>query len=166
MLLVNNFVDTLVVVYIYMFIYNISFFLIFWTLQNSAISTVKTLYSFKEVKLSFFSLSVFLIVFFSIAGVPPFIGFFSKLLILISLLNSNFALFYVFFFPLLFFGLYFYLQNLKYLLSNTSEKAPSSLGTLRFNIFYAPIVILVLVFLIFGIFLFDDLTLWFYWIFV
>lgn len=123
MLFINNFVDSLVIVYLYMFTYNLSFLIIFWALQSVILTNVKTLYSFKDFKLNFFLLSTFLIVLLSIAGVPPFIGFFSKLLILLNLINSNFFLFYFFFFSLLFFGLYFYIQNIKYLMSNNNERS-------------------------------------------
>ena len=127
---------------------------------------IKTLYSLKDFKLNFFSLSVFLIIFFSIAGVPPFIGFFSKLLILLNLLNSNFFFFFFFFFPLLFFGLYFYLQNIKYLVSNTNEQNNYFFTlNLRLNKIYTLSAISVLFFICFGFFFFDDLLLYFYWIF-
>lgn len=166
MLFINNFVDSLVIVYLYMFTYNLSFLIIFWALQSVVLTNVKTLYSFKDFKLNFFLLSTFLIVLFSIAGVPPFIGFFSKLLILINLINSNFFLFYFFFFSLLFLGLYFYIQNIKYLMSNNNERTNYAFElTLRFNQAHVLCSLFVLFFICFGVFFFDDLILYFYWIF-
>lgn len=166
MLFINNFVDSLVIVYLYMFTYNLSFLIIFWALQSVILTNVKTLYSFKDFKLNFFLLSTFLIVLFSIAGVPPFIGFFSKLLILLNLINSNFFLFYFFFFSLLFFGLYFYIQNIKYLMSNNNERSNYTFDlTLRFNYTHVLCSFFVLFFTCFGIFFFDDLMLYFYWVF-
>jgi len=54
-------------------------------------------------------------VFFSIAGVPPFSGFFAKLnvIAIISLASSLFLLLLA---PFLFASLYFYIQNVRYLL--------------------------------------------------
>lgn len=166
MLFINNFLDSLIIVYIYMFTYNLSFLIIFWTLQNIVVTDIKTLYSLKDFKLNFFMLSTFIIILFSIAGVPPFIGFFSKLLILINLINSNFFFFYFFFFSLLFFGLYFYIQNMKYLMSNNNEQINYSFDiTFRFNKIYVLWSFFILFFICFGVFFFDDLILYFYWIF-
>ena len=87
------------------------------------------MYSFTDLKFNYYFSTVLAIVLFSMAGVPPFLGFFSKLLILILLINSNFFLFYLFFFGLLFFGLYFLTsknfkfneKSLKYLIKNFSN---------------------------------------------
>ena len=101
-----------------MFIYNLSIYLLFWTLAQFISSNFKTLYSFSDFKLNFFFCIILTVLFFSLAGIPPFLGFFSKILILVSLIDSNFFFLYVFFFILLFFGLYFYLQNIKFLYSS------------------------------------------------
>ena len=97
------------------------------------------------------------------AGVPPFLGFFSKILILILLVNSNFFLFYLFFFGLLFFGLYFYLQNIKFLHStNTGKINYANIGFLRSTSLYYAFTIFFLFFLIFGFAFMDDFVLYFY----
>lgn len=59
-----------------------------------------------------FFITVFL---FSLAGVPPFIGFFSKVYLLNLLVTQSFFVLYPLFIILLIFGLYFYVQNLRYL---------------------------------------------------
>jgi NADH:ubiquinone oxidoreductase subunit 2 (subunit N) len=166
MLFYNNFLDSLVILFTYMFIYNISLLLIFWTLQQFINFNFKTLYSFSDVKFNFFFLSTFTIVLFSIAGVPPFIGFFSKLLILISLINSNFFFFYIFFFSLLFFGLYFYLQNIRFLYSTGVSKLSYAYEfNIRLSSLYVYYTFFFLFFFIFGAFFFDDIILYFYWLF-
>lgn len=166
MLFCNNFLDNLIVLFTYMFIYNMSLFLIFWTLKQFISSNFKTVYSFSDLKFNFFFLSLVTIVLFSIAGVPPFIGFFSKLLILISLVNSNFFLFYVFFFGLLFFGLYFYLQNIRFLYSTGVSKINYAFEfNLRISTLFIYYSYIILFFIIFGVFFFDDLILYFYWLF-
>ena len=166
MLFYNNFLDSLIILFSYMFVYNLSLLLIFWTLFQFVNLSVKTLYSFTDFKFNFFFTSILTIVLFSIAGVPPFIGFFSKLLILICLLNSNFFFFYIFFFGLLFFGLYFYLQNIRFLYSTGVNKINYSYeSNLRMSTLYVYVSILFIFFLIFGFFFFDDLLLYFFWLF-
>jgi NADH:ubiquinone oxidoreductase subunit 2 (subunit N) len=99
------------------------------------------------------------------AGVPPFLGFFSKILILILLINSNFFLFYTFFFGLLFFGLYFYLQNIRFLHSTGLGKLNyANVGFLRISSLYYVLTIFFLFILIFGFSFMDDFILYFYWL--
>ena len=62
------------------------------------------------------------LIIFSMAGVPPFIGFFSKLFILTLLSNNTFSLLYAFFFVLLFIGLFFYVQNIRFLHSTRTTE--------------------------------------------
>jgi len=103
------------------------------------------------------------IVLFSIAGVPPFLGFFPKLLILINLLNSNFFFFYIFFFVLLFFALYFYMQNVRFLYSTGKSKINLSfLVSTRLSTIFPLLAIFIVITLIFGIFFLQDLLLFFY----
>ena len=103
------------------------------------------------------------IVLFSIAGVPPFLGFFPKLLILINLLNSNFFFFYIFFFVLLFFALYFYMQNVRFLYSTGKSKINLSfLVSTRLSTIFPLLAIFIVITLIFGLFFLQDLLLFFY----
>ncbi len=57
------------------------------------------------------------------AGVPPLVGFFTKLLVLLSLLNTSFYFLYVFYFVLLFLGLFYYMQNVRFLQTSARVKA-------------------------------------------
>jgi NADH:ubiquinone oxidoreductase subunit 2 (subunit N) len=165
MLFFNNFLDTLVILFIYMFIYNLSLLLIFWTLQQFVSFNFKTLYSFSDLKFNFYFVIMLTIVLFSIAGVPPFLGFFSKLLILLILLNSNFFYFYIFFFGLLFFGLYFYLQNIRFLYSTGYGKLNYAFNfNLRLSTIYFYFSFIIAFFLVFGFFFMDDFILYFYWL--
>lgn len=166
MIFYNNFLENLIILFLYMFTYNLSLLLIFWTLQQFVSFNFKTIYSFTDLKFNFFFVTSLTIVLFSIAGVPPFLGFFSKLLILISLLNSNFFFFYLFFFTLLFFGLYFYIQNIRFLHSTgTSKINYTHTGNIRISTIYYYFSIVILFVLIFGVFYFDDFILYFYWLF-
>lgn len=166
MINLNNNLDTLVILTTYMFIYNLSLFIIFWTLYNFISFNFKTLYSFNDLKFNFFFVSIISITFFSLAGVPPFTGFFSKILILLLLINSNFTLLYYFFFTLLFFGLYFYLQNMRFLHTTSNGVLNYSfVNNIRVPYAYYVYSIFVGFFLIFGIFFLDDMLLYFYWLF-
>jgi len=166
MLFYNNAFDVLIVVYSYLLIYNISLIIIFWTLQQFLSFTTKTIYSFNDFKFNFYFTTALTIALFSMAGVPPFLGFFAKLLILISLVNSNFFIFFIFFFGLLFFGLYFYLQNIRFLYSTGYGKINYyHLFNLRATSSYFLIISFFLFFLIFGFLLMDDIILYFNWLF-
>jgi len=166
MLLFNNSLDTLIILFIYMFVYNLSLISIFWTLQQFVSFNFKTLYSFSDLKFNFYFVMSLTIALFSIAGVPPFLGFFSKLLILLILINSNFFFLYIFFFGLLFFGLYFYLQNIRFLYSTGVGKLTyANTFNLRITSLYFNITFLIFFFLIFGFLFMDDIVLYFYWLF-
>ncbi len=165
MLFYNNFYDIAVISYVYLHVYNVSLILVFWTFQQFISFNFKTIYSFNDFKFNPYLAALIAITLFSMAGVPPFIGFFTKLLILILLLNSTFFVFYSFFFILLFIGLYFYLQNIRFLYSvgyNNIEF--SHLNNVRVSINYIYFSHLVLFFLTFGFLLIDDVFLYFYWL--
>jgi NADH:ubiquinone oxidoreductase subunit 2 (subunit N) len=161
----DNFNSILVTAYLYISVYNFSLLLIFALLQQFVSFSLKTLYSFNDLKFNFFFTFTLTICLFSMAGVPPFIGFFTKLSLLVILINSNFFFLYVFYFILLFFGLYFYLQNLRFLYSTkqdffnkiTYNNQPGI--SVAINFYYTSYAISI--FLISGLFFLDDLILYF-----
>ena len=165
MLFFNNSLDTLVILFIYMFIYNVSLIIIFWTLFQFISFNFKTIYSFSDLKFNFYFVTALSITLFSMAGVPPFLGFFSKLLILILLLNSGFFFFYIFIFGLLFFGLYFYLQNIRFLYSTgLGEINYAHTYNIRISSLYFYVTFTFIFLLIFGFSFMDDIVLYFYWL--
>jgi NADH:ubiquinone oxidoreductase subunit 2 (subunit N) len=96
------------------------------------------------------------------AGVPPFIGFFSKIFILNLLINSNLFLFYFLFFVLLLVGLYFYIQNMRFLhSSNLSYMNKQYFMNERNVIAINYFAVVLLFFLIFGVAYVDDILLLF-----
>jgi len=102
----------------------------------------------------------------SMAGVPPFIGFFSKLFIIVLLVSNSFFLLYPLFFVVLLLGLYFYIQNLRFLHSTN----PSVLDTAHvYNERVVPLYYYVTVYSLFcvtlGLFYVDDVTFLFTWLF-
>lgn len=148
-----------------MFIYNSTLVSIFFILMSSTLSSFKTIYSFSNYSFDSFSLLTLSIFLFSLAGVPPFIGFFSKLFLLNMLSNSNFTLLYFLLFVILFLGLYFYIQNLRFLHS-TSYGTSSSSYTLNerksISIYYFVLLVSIIVSL--GFLFIDDIILFFIWL--
>lgn len=150
-----------------MFIYNATLIIFLWSILLNIVNYLKTLYSFSNYSFDSFLLFFLTISLFSMAGVPPFIGFFSKLFILNILINSNFFTLYFFLFVLLLTGLYFYMQNLRFLHTSNHgfnnkhflfiERTP--LSFIYFSISFSFI-------LIFGFVYIDDILLLFTWLFV
>jgi NADH:ubiquinone oxidoreductase subunit 2 (subunit N) len=145
-----------------MFVYNLSLTLFFWTLFNTIVTEFKNLYSFSNLGFNSFFTVTLTILLLSMAGVPPFIGFFTKLFIIILLVNNSFFLFYSLFFTVLFLGLYFYIQNLRFLHSTNllSLNYPFIVNE-RHNILYYYVSIILSVFLLNGILVIDDIVLFF-----
>lgn len=167
MVTVNNFFETISYIYAYLFIYNFSLVFFFWSFFNFTLNHYKTIYFLNNLKFNTFLNTVFVICLFSMAGVPPFLGFFTKLFILLLLSSTNFFIFYIFFFILLFFGLYFYIQNIRFLLSSKYSNSSISfeLQLNQFSNYYLYSTIFMYV-TSFGFFLLDDIVLFFTWLFV
>jgi len=165
MVLNNFFFNSNLYIYLYMFIYNITLTSLLFILYSSFLNNFKTLQSFSNFSFDSFYLLVLSICIFSLAGVPPFIGFFSKLFILNLILNSNFFLLYWVLFIVLFLGLYFYIQNIRFLhstnLGYTSHNyilnEKKSISTFYFSIFSV-------LFISSGFTFIDDLILIFMWL--
>lgn len=165
MLLSNAFYTSNSLLFTYMFIYNITLMLLFWILTSNITSNMKTLYSFSNFGFDSHHLFFLTVSLFSMAGVPPFIGFFSKMFILNLLINTNLFLFYFLFFILLFVGLYFYIQNIRFLHSsnlfyNDKQYVLNERNLILLNYFS----VIIMLTLIFGLAYIDDLLLLFTWI--
>ena len=94
------------------------------------------------------------------AGVPPFIGFFSKIFVMVLVLNNFYFLFYFIFFLLLFLGLYFYMQNIRFLHStNYTSYTTPYLTNERSAVLTYYLVIYLLYLIIFGVVYIDDFIL-------
>jgi NADH-quinone oxidoreductase subunit N len=102
------------------------------------------------------------------AGVPPFIGFFSKLFILTLITNNAFTLLYTFFFVLLFIGLFFYIQNIRFIHSTKSTELFSmTLNAVeKVTVPYFYMTILFLTLLLFGVIYIDDVLLLITWVLI
>jgi len=119
-----------------MFIYNLSLILLFYTLFQFASTKHVTTSALGNLGMNNILTKFLIITLFSMAGVPPFWGFFSKLFIFNLLSASNFFVLFAYFFILTFLGLYFYIQNIRFLNSTN----PSSYDFVSdFNLRVTPI---------------------------
>lgn len=144
----------------YMLIYNITSFLLFITLLQLSGSAAKTLYSFSNLETSHFFTKVLALALLSLAGVPPLLGFFSKIFVFVLLINSSLGTLFVPFFVLVFSGLYFYVQNLRFLHS-TNKATPTTISELQSysSCLYISFALPLSFFLVFGFCYIDDLML-------
>ena len=142
--------------------------ILFWTLFSSTLTKFKTLQSFQGFSFNSFFLTSITLIIFSMAGVPPFIGFFSKLFILTLLTNNAFTLLYAFFFVLLFIGLFFYIQNIRFIHSTKSSEisTPTTNSNERVICSYYYFSLSFIIFLILGVIYVDDLLLIVTWILI
>lgn len=166
MLMFNDFFNTNVYLFTYMFIYNFSLTLFFWTLFSTIVVEKKSLYSFSNFSYSPFFVVLLTVLLCSMAGVPPFIGFFSKLFIIVLLVNNSFFLLYSLFFVVLFLGLYFYIQNMRFLHStNMGTLNTPYVNNERVIYSYYTLSTFSLLVLSMGLFYIDDILLMFAWLF-
>lgn len=122
MLLYNCVTENLILIYFYLTIYNISSIFVIWTLQTLGYSNKMSLFVLTSLK-SWPSVStLFAATLFSMAGVPPFIGFFTKLFILLSFLNKSFLFLIFYFTPIILLSLYFYVQNIRFIYTFSLSK--------------------------------------------
>lgn len=150
-----------------MFIYNLSLLIFFSVLFQFFNFEIKTLYSFSALGSTNILSKVLVITLLSMAGVPPFWGFFSKMFIFTLILNSKFIYLFILLLTLLFVALYFYVQNIRFLNSSSpSNFVPINGLQLRVVPFLHYINYTVLFLLIFGFTFTEDLLLLFAWIFL
>jgi len=165
-LVLNNlFYNSNVYLYLYMFIYNVTLSTLLFILFSAFINNFKTLHSFSNFSFDSFYLLVITFCIFSLAGVPPFVGFFSKLFILNIVSNTNFFLMYFSLFIVLFLGLYFYIQNIRFLHStNSGYSSHTYISNEKKNVpvYYFSIFSIILLSL--GFIFIDDLLLIFMWL--
>ena len=167
MLYASSYIDNPIFLFSYMFIYNMSLVVFFWTILNYVSTNNKSLYSLNNFSFNPTTLFTLTVLLMSMAGVPPFIGFFSKLFVLTLVINYSFMTLYIFLFVILFFSLYFYIQNIRYLHStNLKNSSSPQLINERLSINYVYVTVFSLTYIILGLFFIDDLILYFTWLFL
>lgn len=145
-------------VFVYYLVYNIAVFSCFLIICRSMHGNFRTLSELKSISASGFLTFSFAVALLSMAGVPPFVGFFTKILIIKSLANSGLVPFLISFLIIVFIALFFYVQNLRFVLvpapvaSTASEHSESK--TVLFSSF---LIVVVNFFLITGALYMNDL---------
>lgn len=163
MLCFNSYTDTNTLLFTYMFIYNLTVIAVLWLLFTTTLTNFKTLQSFSSFTSHPFLLTNLTILLFSLAGVPPFVGFLSKIFILTLVLKNSFTLLYTVFLVVLFLGLYFYVQNIRYLHTTNPQilNTPQVYSAERALPVFFYTITTVTVSVVFSLFLIDDILLLF-----
>jgi NADH-quinone oxidoreductase subunit N len=164
MLLNYDFLQTMLLLLTYMIIYNLTSFLLFTTVLQSVGTNVKTLFSLSNFGSTHILTKIISLVILSLAGVPPLVGFFSKIFVFVLVSNSNLGILFPAFFVLLFIGLYFYIQNMRFLNASSapSRTTPIELSP-RTHLTYFSIATPLSFFIIFGFCYVDDLLILALW---
>jgi len=167
MVYLNFVTDLNIYLYLYMFIYNLSVIGLFWVFFSFVNSDIKTLYSFSLFSFDSFHLFFITVLIFSLAGVPPFVGFFSKLFLLNILINKNLYYLYFLLFVIILVGLYFYVQNVRFLHSSNSKNTSKIYwhGSEKVQIIFAYFALISAFIIMNGVVYLDDLLLVFTWLF-
>ena len=118
----------------------------------------KTLSDFKRFGISYPFNFIFIMMILSFAGVPPLFGFSTKLIVFLSLSKSSQFLFLFGLSIFNFFTLYFYIQNIRYVVSkveNTFTLFENGVSKIRESMLFSSLFMLSIN--IFGIFMLQDL---------
>ena len=151
--------------YTYLSVYNFTLAFLFWVMLSVLTLKLKTLYAFNNFSFSSYNIFLITIILFSVSGVPPFAGFFTKLLVFILNIANSFFLFYTLFFVIVFLSLYFYIQNIRFLHSTNYQTVQVPyLVNERIILSFYYLSILLLISLISSFILFDEVSLVFLWI--
>ena len=151
--------------YTYLSVYNFTLAFLFWVMLSVLTLKLKTLYAFNNFSFSSYNIFLITIILFSVSGVPPFAGFFTKLLVFILNIANSFFLFYTLFFVIVFLSLYFYIQNIRFLHSTNYQTVQVPyLVNERIILSFYYLSILLLISLISSFILFDEISLIFLWI--
>lgn len=142
----------------YLLLYNLNIFFLIVIIMNFN-NLIKYFSNLIYLNHSNIYKNMYIVVIFSISGIPPFLFFFYKLnlIFFIFLINYN-ILFYLYI--ILFVSLYFYLQTLKYVLNvNITNNIIISDVFLKFNYVLVFFFFLLILINLFGLFLIDDILL-------
>ena len=146
------------IIYMNIYIYIYILYLFFGLLFLYDLKKIKTLNNLKVLnRYNFVSLTTVLI-FLSMAGIPPLMGFVGKFLLFNFLFLSQKYIYIIIFSVLNFFSIYFYIQNLRFLIAKTQ---PMYFLVSGFYVFLNKNLLNILVFLnflnFFSILYFEDL---------
>mgnify|MGYP006255023689 CR=1 FL=1 len=165
MLFNYDYLQIMILILTYMTLYNVTSFALFATLLQFMNLKIKTLYSFATLGASNIYTKILMLIILSLAGVPPLLGFFSKIFVFVLIANSSLVILFPSLFILLFVGLYFYVQNLRFLNSTSKSNFHAQAEKItRVNPIYFTFVLPICFILIFGFCYLDDFILLCSWI--
>jgi NADH-quinone oxidoreductase subunit N len=108
-------------VYLIILVYIFLVFTFFLLLNTFDIRYIRNLSDLKKFGILFPFNLLFLVTILSFAGIPPLFGFSIKLILFLLIINST-AVFYLITLAVFnFFTLYFYIQNVRYVINNSSN---------------------------------------------
>ncbi len=116
-------------------------------------STFNSLNNFKNLNQNFFLKFIVICILLMLAGIPPFLGFFLKSIFFLFFFKKGIFFILLFLFLSLA-SMYFYLQNIRLILNNSTKNVFISFAvnpTYAFNIFF--FLECLLIFTLFGFFL-------------
>lgn len=136
----------------YIYIFTLLFF--FLLLFSMNLKFLKTLNNLKILTQTSFFINSCVFLFLSLAGLPPFLGFVGKFILMIFLFKKTSFLFLILFFIFNCFSIYFYIQHLKFLIVKTKDNGVTNI-LFDLNVFF--ILNVFFFFFVFGIFIFQTL---------
>lgn len=148
------YVSSIMIIAIYVF----SVFTFLTLLSSFDVRFFKTLGDFKRFGVVYPFNLVFLVTILSFAGVPPLFGFSIKLLLFLSIAKSAQLLFVLVLAVFNFFTLYFYIQNVRYVVGKAGTNFHIYTNyTARLNETTTYVILITLLVNVFGIFILSDL---------
>lgn len=108
----------------YLTVYNTSLVVIFFVLFQLSLVQLKTTFSFNTLTSGGPYVKLVILSFFSMAGVPPMIGFFTKVFLFLLICGAGLAVGFPLVFTILFTSLYFYIQNIRFLNASNTNNTP------------------------------------------
>lgn len=141
---------------------SLSLFFILLILSDKTYSTLNKFKSLQEFH-AIFIITIFSLL--SLAGIPPLLGFVGKFLLYMQLLATKSFYLFIIFLTFNVFILYFYIQNVRFMVNKNTNKIRSTHSFYNLNYeFVFVFLIFILFFNIFGIFYFENflnyLTFW------
>ena len=153
-ILINN-SFTLIVLNIIVYIFlSIALFTVLLLLNDKSYSTLNKLKNLNEFYFLFVTTLLLLL---SLAGVPPLFGFVGKFILYIQLLSTKSFFLFILFLLFNVFILYFYIQNIRFMVTKNINKTRNSLFFSNNSYeFIIAFLLLIMFFNIFGIFYFEN----------
>lgn len=159
-MLTENCLTTLCTFIFYFALYNVALLILLLVAMETN-SSRDSMISNLNMGRSLISSNLIMVALLSLAGIPPFGGFFAKVNLLSLLLNEFFFFWFLSSIALLLFGIFFYVSNLRPLLSPLPISAPNVRKSFR----SLSIQLCLVVFLLTGPLFSDDVLILIAWIF-